>query len=208
VYKGDLQQAMPVLERYLDFVQGAQLRLWIPRVAAPLGAAYAFTGRSAAALPLLEQAVEQASAIRLMVDQGLYRVWLSEAYLLAGRLDEAHAQAQHALEFSQDHKELPWKACALRLLGEVAAQRQPAQTIPAEAYYHQAIGLADALGMRPLQAHCHHGLGTLYTRAGSPEPARRELAAAIDLYRAMDMTFWQLRAETVLAQAISGGGPV
>jgi Flp pilus assembly protein TadD len=54
--------------------------------------------------------------------------------------------------------------------------------------------------MRPLQAHCHHGLGTLYARAGRAEQARTELAAAIALYRAMDMTFWLPLAEAVLAR--------
>jgi hypothetical protein len=54
--------------------------------------------------------------------------------------------------------------------------------------------------MRPLQAHCHRGLGTLYATIGRPEQARAKLAAAIDLYRAMDMTFWLPQAEATLAQ--------
>ena len=58
--------------------------------------------------------------------------------------------------------------------------------------------------MRPLQAHCHGGLGTLYAATGQREQARTELAAAIALYRAMDMTFWLPQAEAALAQV--GGG--
>jgi len=54
--------------------------------------------------------------------------------------------------------------------------------------------------MRPLQAHCHHGLGTLYAEIGWRELARAELSAAIDLYRAMDMSFWLPEAEAALAQ--------
>jgi len=54
--------------------------------------------------------------------------------------------------------------------------------------------------MRPLQAHCHHGVGTLYTQTGQREQARTALTAAIDLYRAMDMTFWLPQAEAALAQ--------
>jgi hypothetical protein len=61
--------------------------------------------------------------------------------------------------------------------------------------------LADELGMRPLTAHCHLGLGTLYARTGHLEQARAELTAAMALYRAMDMTFWLSRAEAVLAPA-------
>jgi hypothetical protein len=55
--------------------------------------------------------------------------------------------------------------------------------------------------MRPLQAHCHLGLGTLYATTGEREQARTELAAAIDLYRAMDMTFWLPQTEAALVRA-------
>jgi uncharacterized protein HemY len=54
--------------------------------------------------------------------------------------------------------------------------------------------------MRPLQAHCHRGLGTLYATTGQSEPAREALAAAIDLYRDMDMTFWLPQTQEALAQ--------
>ena len=61
--------------------------------------------------------------------------------------------------------------------------------------------------MRPLQAHCHLGLGTLYTRTGQGEKARAELSTAIALYRAMKMHFWLPQAEAALAQ-VGGAGPV
>jgi hypothetical protein len=54
--------------------------------------------------------------------------------------------------------------------------------------------------MRPLQAHCHLGLGTLYARMGQPEPARQALSTAVALYRDMEMTFWLPQAEAALAQ--------
>jgi hypothetical protein len=67
-------------------------------------------------------------------------------------------------------------------------------------HYQQALALAEELGMRPLQAHCHHGLGRLYGQTGSGEQACTALTAAIALYRAMDMTFWLPQAETALPQ--------
>jgi hypothetical protein len=54
--------------------------------------------------------------------------------------------------------------------------------------------------MRPLQAHCHRSLGTLYLKKGQQEQAHAELSTAIALYRAMDMTFWLPQTETALAQ--------
>src|SRR5262249_9926029 len=70
---------------------------------------------------------------------------------------------------------------------------------PAEAAYHQALTLADELGMRPLQAHCHHGLGTLYAQIGRRQQARAALTTAIALYCAMDIAFWLPLAEVTLA---------
>jgi hypothetical protein len=89
---------------------------------------------------------------------------------------------------------------ALRLLGEIAARRDRLEVEEAEGYYRQALTLAEELGMRPLQAHCHHGLGTLHAQMGQGEQAYAELSKAIALYRAMDMTFWLPQAEAALAQ--------
>jgi hypothetical protein len=70
----------------------------------------------------------------------------------------------------------------------------------AVAYYHQALALADALGMRPLQAHCHRGLGRLYAATGQREQARAALSTAIEMYQTMEMTFWLPETEAALAQ--------
>ena len=71
---------------------------------------------------------------------------------------------------------------------------------PAEAHYQQALVLAEELGMRPLQAHCHRGLGALYAKTGQREPARAELSTAIEMYQSMEMRFWLPQAEATLAQ--------
>ena len=73
----------------------------------------------------------------------------------------------------------------MRLLGEIAAQRDAPDVEQAEGYYRQALTLADELGMRPLQAHCHLGLGKLYGQSGRRDEARAELTIALELYRAM-----------------------
>jgi tetratricopeptide (TPR) repeat protein len=124
---------------------------------------------------------------------------LGEAQLRAGRLEEAYALAERALILARERQERGYQAYALQLLGDVAAQREPPEIEVVEVHYRQALALADELGMRPLIAHCHRGLGTLYAKIGRHEPARAELSTAIELYRAMDMTFWLPQAEAVLA---------
>jgi len=54
--------------------------------------------------------------------------------------------------------------------------------------------------MRPLQAHCHRGVGTLYTKIAYREQATAELSIAVQLYKAMDMTFCLPQAQAALAQ--------
>ena len=125
---------------------------------------------------------------------------LGEVYLLTGRLEDANQRAVQALELSRAYKERGHEAWALRLLGEIAMHREPLEAEPAEDYYRQALTLAEELGMRPLVAHCHLGLGTLYAKIGRMEQARTELSTAIALYRAMEMTFWLPQAEAALAQ--------
>src|SRR5262249_30495028 len=118
----------------------------------------------------------------------------------AGHLEAAHAVAERALTQARAHQERGHQAYALCLLGDIAARREPPASGQAAAYYHQALALADELGMRPLQAHCHRGLGTLYATTGQWEQARAALSTAIEMYRAMDMTFWLPQAEATLAQ--------
>src|SRR5262249_15985246 len=103
-------------------------------------------------------------------------------------------------ELTRLHQQRSYEAYALRLLGEIATHRDPSDATLAEAHYQQALALADELGMGPLQAHCHLGLGRLFAKREQREQARTELSAAIALYRAMEMTFWLPQAEAALAQ--------
>jgi hypothetical protein len=61
-----------------------------------------------------------------------------------------------------------------------------------------ALTLAGELGMRPLTAHCHLGLGKLSRRTGKREQAREHLTAATTMYREMDMRFWLEQAEAIM----------
>jgi tetratricopeptide (TPR) repeat protein len=149
---------------------------------------------------LLEEGISE--SLRTGGLRGLaYRVaWLSEVCRLTGRGEEAWQHARQALDLARQHKEHGDEAVALHQLGVVYAHAAPPDIAQAEAHYQQALALAEELGMRPLQAHCYHGLGRLYHQTGRAAQARAALTTAIDLYRAMDMTLWLPQAEAVLAQ--------
>jgi tetratricopeptide (TPR) repeat protein len=148
---------------------------------------------------LLEEGIKE--DIRTGARQSPNRVaWLSEVCRLAGRGDEAWQYACQALDLARQQKDRVGEAHALHQLGVVQAHAAPPDAAQAEAHYQQALALAEELGMRPLVAHCHHGLGRLYGQTGRGEQARAALTTAIDLYRAMEMTFWLPQAEAALAQ--------
>jgi class 3 adenylate cyclase/tetratricopeptide (TPR) repeat protein len=199
--QGDMRRALPLLERAVAVCLDAELPIYFPRMAAALGATYTLGGCIPDAVPLLTRAMEQSTVTERVDFQAFCLLSLGEAHLLVDRLEEAQALAEQALMLAREHHERGHQAYALRLLGDIAARRDPPEDEPAVAHYHQALTLAEELGMRPLQAHCHRSLDTLYARRSQWEQARTELGAARDLYQAMTMTFWLPQVEAALAQA-------
>jgi tetratricopeptide (TPR) repeat protein len=197
--QGDFSKAIPLFEQSLALYQAANILVYGPIVTTQLGYAYALSGQVDKALPLLEPVVDRGATLSFM-GHALRVSWLGEAYLLAGRLEDANTCTGHALDLSRAHQERGHQAYALRLLGDIAARHEPPEAELAETHYCQALALAEALGMRPLQAHCHLGLGTLYARLGQREPARAALSTAMELYRSMDMTFWLPQGEAAMAK--------
>ena len=198
LHKGELHAATAALERSLGILRGWSISAWFNRVASSLGFAYALARRLDKALPLLEDAMQDAAARGRFGGHSLRLAQLGEGYLLAGRVDDAIAFSQRALDLSVKHKERGHQAWALRLLGEVAAHRNPTRVEDAQDQYGQALALATDLGMRPLVAHCHLGLGKLYRRTGDREQAQEHLTTATTMYREMDMRFWLEQAEAEL----------
>jgi tetratricopeptide (TPR) repeat protein len=197
--QGNIEQALPVLQRGLLVGQSAQVALFLPRITSAIGYAYAQIGRLDEAVVLLEQVVGHGRSVGPLSLQSLDRARLSAAYLLAGRREDARAYATEALALARQCRGRSREADALRVLGEIAARDASPAIDQVEEYYRQARALAEELGMRPLVAHCHLGLGTLYRKVGRAEPARTELTTAAELYRAMDMTFWLAKAEGAMA---------
>ena len=145
--------------------------------------------------------MEQATATDRVDFQALCRLSLGEAHVLAGRLEEAHALAEGTLARVRAHQERGNEAYALRLLGEIAAQREPPEI---------------AAGRSPLPARpspwpknsaCARSRPTVTVASAPcmPRPASGSrpvpsCPTAIELYQAMEMTFWLPETEAALAQ--------
>jgi tetratricopeptide (TPR) repeat protein len=193
--KGEFDQAGVQLERALALSRECDLVGIYPLCRSFLGSAYALSGRLTEAIPLLEDGVDLLVPMRQRLYFSLVLTRLGEGYLLAGRKDDAFQVAGRALDVARQQKERGHQAWALRLLGEIAAQRDPLDAQEAEVYYRQATALAQELGMRPLVAHCHLGLGKLYRRTGKRQEAQEHLTTATTMCREMDMGLWLEQAE-------------
>ncbi|HSB81081.1 MAG TPA: tetratricopeptide repeat protein, partial [Candidatus Methylomirabilis sp.] len=183
--RGEFPHAVRLLERALALCREWDLLqpFWI--TSGFLASAYALSGRVADGLSLVDEGLKAPAHW-----QALIAGQLGKAYLLANRLDEALASADRALTLAREHGQRGYEAWALHLLGEIASHQVPQAVEPAEGHYRQAMKLAEELGMRPLIARCHLGLGQLYRRGGQAEQAQTHLSTARTMLREMGIRFW------------------
>ena len=163
---------------------------------AALGKTFLLAGRAGDAVALLGEHIETIGQ-DAQVFLPLCLDVLAQAALLDGQVEEARRAAARAVEVARRYEQRGSEAYVLAVLGLIAAQN----TSPgAEEHYRGALALADELGMRPLVAHCHLGLGKLYRRTGKHGKAQEHLTTATTMYREMGMTYWLAQAETEMKE--------
>jgi transcriptional regulator with AAA-type ATPase domain/tetratricopeptide (TPR) repeat protein len=198
--RGEIDHAIAVLDPALELCRSwdTQVRLWFMGVAPSLGHAYALSGKVTEAIPLLERAMEQAAAVGSMFAQSLRAGWLAQAYLVAGRRDEAARQAAEALALARRHQERGHEVWIHGIIGDIAAHGETPDPA-AEQAYHTQIALAETCGMRPRLAIGRLRLGGFYRRTGRAAEAREHLEAAVALLSAMRMPLWLDEAHAELS---------
>lgn len=192
--RGALEPAIELLEGTLTLCRDWTIPILLQISAGLHGIALARSGQVDAGIAALCDAQH---GVQEAIGEGNYNslhvLWLGEAYALARRLDDARQSAQRALTLSRQYGHAAFEAWALRLLGEISLQGEAPDAAAAEDRFRQAMAMAGERGMRPLVAHCHAGLATLYTRSGRSAEAQSQLHAATELYEAMGMRGWQAR---------------
>jgi len=182
--KGDLEEARLFLEPAMELVRSLELSLIRSGTIANLGLTYVYRGAVETGLALLKEARERRP------------VMLAEGYLVAHQLDEAKTTARQALEEARQAGEVGIVARASWLVGAACTALDPPAATEAIEAYRDAAAVAEQIGMRPLVAHCHLGLGKLYRQTGKRDQAQEHLDIATSMYREMDMRFWLQEAES------------
>ena len=195
--QGNFVEAIPWLERSLDACR-KQNFYFFSIAATVVGRTYVRAGRVADGIALLEEVAEREGTTGFALYRPERLAALAEAYLLSGRVDDALQTARQALDLSRAGKQRGFEADTLHLLGEIQARPDSPERLGAEAFYQEALALAGELGMRPLVARCHLGLGRLYRQAGQGAAAKEHLGTARTMLAQMEMRFWLEQAEAEL----------
>ena len=185
--QGDLPQAIPLLERAMALCQDAGPPALFPGWRRPWGA-YTLAGRVADAVPLLTQALDADRRRTEAVGyQALCRLCPGGGAAAGWPPGGGAALAEQPSTLARTHQERGNQAYALRLLGEIAARREPPELEQAEAHYRQALALAErtrhAPAPGPLPPRPGHAVCRDWPAGAGPCRARRRRSRCIRLWR-------------------------
>jgi tetratricopeptide (TPR) repeat protein len=181
--RGNGSEAVRLLERGLALSREWNLTLFVLRHAGALGYAYALSGRATVGIPFLEDALTAIDTMGFGTPQSIFLGDLGETYAAADWFNEALEVAGRVLNLARDRGQRSYEAWALRLLGDVTARGDPAGH--ADRHYRDALALAEELGMPPLVARCHLGLGRLCGPTRKRNAAQDHLGTAATMCREM-----------------------
>jgi DNA-binding SARP family transcriptional activator len=197
--KGDWDMARSVVEHWIEVTRTEKNEndILLPFAVAYGAWVLAQLGDGAGAAERIregEQLLDRHTARGLFGHVGWFHHALARASLLMGGLDEARRLGNRAIEVSLTQP--GFTAHAQCLLGDIATHSDRFDGERGEAYYRQALALAEPRGMHPLVAHCHLGLGRLWWGTRKRKQAREHLTTAATMYREMEMRLWLEQAET------------
>ena len=201
---GEFIRAIMLLERAVALSDEWNIAYLTPIALTALGQVYARSGRVEEGVSRLQQGLAGYASAGIGYLRSLRMVQLGEAHFLAGRVEEAWDCGTRAVVLAGEREERGHEAWAHWLLGEVVSNRDCPDMAAAETHYATSTALASELGMRPLVAHCHFSLGTLYRRTGDRR-ATEHLTTAMSLFNEMGMRFWFEKAEAEM-HALEGAG--
>jgi tetratricopeptide (TPR) repeat protein len=198
--RGDFELAVDAGDRAMALpgMRDHTMLQWSATVGWPLAAALVRAGQINRGVCLIEEVIAACDARGLRAGEAFAGGLQAEAYLLAGRLDDARRVATDAVRISAERHESWCEANASWISGLVELQSGASAHAPARRVLSNALTIATERGMRPLQAKVLLALGQLERSAGAYGPAAQHLGAARTLAQALAMPYWSAHIDEEL----------
>ncbi|MDH3920217.1 MAG: hypothetical protein OEU25_18790, partial [Rhodospirillales bacterium] len=187
IVRADLKGAIRTLEHALELIEKWSLTYLSPFTMGFLGHAYVEDGQVERGLALLEEANERYARMGLGLFKSLVGMQLANAYLRAGRIEEASRRLEQSLEIARSRQERGHEAYGCFVLGGIAVHTPGSDKGDARQCYENALACAEELGMAPLAAQCHLALGYLLSE-GASEEANVHLSRSRELFEGLGLS--------------------
>jgi tetratricopeptide (TPR) repeat protein len=158
-----------------------------------LGYAYLEKGEYAAALLVLEQAVQEAIRYRSLQVQSQFKTYLGEAYRVNQQLDKALDLTQQGLDLARKIEYRWGTALAQRTLGRIAQSH--GNLAEAQTYFQEARDTFTSIYSRLELARTHLDLAALSRTQGDTEAAAVHLSTARAWFAHLQVPRYVERAE-------------
>jgi tetratricopeptide (TPR) repeat protein len=190
ISKGDLEAAVAVLESGLAEGERIGVKHAITRNAYPLGYVLFLLGRREAGLRALARASEIRGSASVSVESTRSGFLSASTHLHAGQYAAAEEALTQGLALAAARNDQGHVPPLLRVRADLLATREwdPAEELRLRL---EGVRLATELGLIPEAAHGHFGLSRYHRRAGDASRVTASLATALDLYRRLQMDWWE-----------------
>jgi tetratricopeptide (TPR) repeat protein len=113
---------------------------------------------------------------------------LADTYRAIGKIELAKETISRALEIAGSREEKGMEAWAMLVQAGIHVDKGRLEE--AMKWYQQGLRQASDLSMRPVVAHFHKGIGSVYQRLELDKEAQAEIETAQEMYRSMGMMHW------------------
>jgi tetratricopeptide (TPR) repeat protein len=186
--QGKVRRALQLLDEGYKQSRQYQVKAAYSFTLALLGHAHILSNELGRALSVLEEA---AKGENLEASQRwevhLFTV-LADTYRAIGKIELAKETISRALEIAGSREEKGMEAWAMLVQAGIHVDKGRLEE--AMKWYQQGLRQASDLSMRPVVAHFHKGIGSVYQRLELDKEAQAEIETAQEMYRSMGMMHW------------------
>lgn len=171
LYRGDMAEALVHAERAVELAPTIATKSW---AYGSLGMVHCRAGNPKRAIEILAPLVPGFRGARFRMSE-CFTIFLCEAYLRAGKLEQATQTADELLEIIEPCDMRAWTGMTYRILGEIAELADPDK---ATTHFERGITLLEETGAQPELALTLRSYGRLQRRIGHKDAGETAIQRA------------------------------